>query len=64
MARILWENGFKSVRALVEAEAKDLVPIMMLAQSRKLQMQGEAREKLMAAWKQKAEAIVGSANRL
>ncbi|ERF70155.1 hypothetical protein EPUS_00342 [Endocarpon pusillum Z07020] len=64
MARILWENGFKSVRALAEAEAKDLVPVMMLAQSRKLRMQGEARDKLMLALKQKAEVIVGSANRL
>ena len=64
MARILWENGFKSVRALAEAEPKDLIPVMMLAQSRKLRMQGEARDKLMLALKQKAEVIVGSANRL
>ena len=64
MARILWENGFKSVRALAEAEAKDLVPVMMLAQSSKLRMQGEARAKLMLALAQKAEMMVASANRL
>ena len=29
-ARILWENGFKSVRALAEADVKDLVPVLML----------------------------------
>ncbi len=64
MARILWENGFKSVRALAEAESEDLVPVMMLAQSRQSRMHGEAREKLMLALEQKAEVIVGSANGL
>jgi replicative superfamily II helicase len=64
MARILWENGFKSVRSLAEAEPDDLVPVMMLAQSRNLRMQGEARTKLVAVLKQKAEVIIGSANRL
>lgn len=64
MARILWENGFTSVRSLAEAESKDLVPVMMLAQSRRLRMEGEAREKLMAALGQKAEVMIKSANRL
>lgn len=64
MARILWENGFKSVRSLAEAVPKDLVPIMMLAQSRSLRIQGEERERLMLALMGKAEIIVGSANRL
>ena len=65
MARILWENGLKSVRALAEAEATDLVPIMMQAQqSRKLKLQGEAAEKLKLKLLEKAEIIVSSANRL
>ena len=64
MARILWENGFKSMRALAEAEPTDLVPVMMLAQSSRLRMQGEARDRLILALKQKAEAMVSSANRL
>lgn len=64
MARILWENGFKSVRALAEAEPKDLVPVMMLAQSSKLRTQGEARDRLISALREKAEVIIGSANRL
>ena len=29
-ARILWENGFRSVRALAEADPKDLVPVLMM----------------------------------
>ena len=35
MARILWENGLKSVRALAEAEAMDLVPIICKHSSRR-----------------------------
>lgn len=29
-ARLLWENGFRSVRALAEADPKDVVPVLMM----------------------------------
>ena len=29
-ARVFWENGFKGLRTVAEAEAKDLVPILLL----------------------------------
>ena len=64
MARILWESGFKSVKALAEADPKDLLPVMMQAQSYKLKLQGEARTKLEEKLLAKAEIVVGSANRL
>lgn len=65
MARILWENGFKSVRGIAEALPQDLVPIMMQAQqSRKLKLQGDEAEKLKAKLLDKAEVMVSSANRL
>ena len=64
MARLLFENGLKSVRALSEANAKDLVPILMQAQARKLRLRGEAAEKLKAKLLVKAEIIVSSAKRL
>ena len=64
MARILWENGLKSVRAVAEAEPADLLPIMMQAQSRKLRLDGEAAEKLKTKLLEKAEIMVSSANRL
>ena len=65
MARILWENGFKSVRMLAEATVEDLVPIMMLAQRKKWKGGGkEAEEKLREKTKEKAEVIVGSAARV
>jgi DNA polymerase theta len=64
MARLFWENGFKSVRALSEAGAHDLVPVMMQAQARKLRLQGEAAEKLKTKLLAKAEIIVSSASRI
>jgi len=30
MARMFWEHGFRSVRAIAEAEKGDLVPILLL----------------------------------
>lgn len=29
-ARLLWENGFRSVRALADADAKDIVPVLIM----------------------------------
>jgi replicative superfamily II helicase len=29
-ARLLWENGFRSVQALAEADPKDIVPVLMM----------------------------------
>ncbi|KAL1970531.1 hypothetical protein VTN77DRAFT_4175 [Rasamsonia byssochlamydoides] len=65
-ARLLWENGFRSVRALAEADPKDLVPVLMMARPRRGQGYDDEKEakryeeKLLA----KAEIIVGSANKL
>ncbi|KAG9770763.1 hypothetical protein KCU88_g6529, partial [Aureobasidium melanogenum] len=64
MARIFWENGFKSIRALGEADPHTLVPVMMQAQARKMKLQGEAAEKFKAKLLARAEIIVNSANRL
>ncbi|OJD11744.1 hypothetical protein AJ78_07542 [Emergomyces pasteurianus Ep9510] len=61
-ARLLWENGFKTLRALAEADPKDLVPVLMMAQPRTTNSQESQRvsTKLLA----KAEIIVGSANKI
>ncbi|OJD10657.1 hypothetical protein ACJ73_09734 [Blastomyces percursus] len=61
-ARLLWENGFKTLRALAEADPKDLLPVLMMAQPRSMDLQGSQRisAKLLA----KAEIIVGSANKI
>ncbi|KAI9734226.1 MAG: hypothetical protein M1834_002328 [Cirrosporium novae-zelandiae] len=63
-ARVLWENGFKSVAALAAADPKDLVPVLVLAQGRKLRLEGEDEERLKQKLQAKAEVIVESANKV
>ena len=64
MARILWEGGFKSVRALAEARPEDLLPVMTQAQGWKAKVQGKAADKLRMKLMEKAKVIVSSANRV
>lgn len=65
MARLLWENGFKSVRMLAEARIEDIVPVIMLAQKKKFKAGGQAAEdKVMEKVKAKAEIMVKSAGRV
>ena len=44
-ARVFWENGMKSVRAIAAAESKDLVPILLLAQPKRSKINGDGEEK-------------------
>ncbi|KAJ5106260.1 Helicase C-terminal [Penicillium angulare] len=66
-ARLLRENGFRNLRALAEAEPKDLVPVLMMVNPRKTQKSQlfptEA-ERYAAKLLTKAETIVGSANKI
>ncbi|KAI9698174.1 MAG: hypothetical protein M1836_004176 [Candelina mexicana] len=65
-ARVFWESGMRNVRTVAEADPKDLIPILLLAQPKKFNRQRDAeddqkyRQKLLA----RAEIIVDSANRL
>ncbi|KAI5303095.1 hypothetical protein KEM56_000037 [Ascosphaera pollenicola] len=72
-ARLLRDNGFKNLKALAEADAKDLVPVLLMAQpgsSRKSkgaeenttgsQKPGRLEQKML----ERAEIIVASANRV
>ncbi|KAL4898218.1 hypothetical protein BDV59DRAFT_166419 [Aspergillus ambiguus] len=66
-ARLLRENGFRNLRALAEAEPNDLVPVLMMVNSRKAQRSqldptdAERYSKKLLA---KAEIIVASANKI
>ncbi|KAJ5219344.1 Helicase C-terminal [Penicillium cinerascens] len=66
-ARLLRENGFKNLRALAEADPKDLVPVLMMVNPRKTQKSqlypGEA-ERYAAKLLTKAETIIASANKI
>ncbi|KAF9886821.1 hypothetical protein FE257_011068 [Aspergillus nanangensis] len=66
-ARLLRDNGFSDLRALAEASAQDLVPVMMMVNQRKSQKsqlhptEAERYNKKLLA---KAEIIVASANKI
>ena len=66
MARLFWENGFKSVRMLAEARVEDLLPIMMLSQKiwKGKGNYKEAMAKLQEKVRSKAEVVVNSAGRV
>ncbi|UKZ77416.1 hypothetical protein TrVFT333_005137 [Trichoderma virens FT-333] len=63
-ARVFWENGYRTVGAIANADPKELVLILMQAQPNKLRIKGKVdeiyEEKLLA----KANVISASANRL
>ncbi|KAL2136036.1 hypothetical protein VTI74DRAFT_5772 [Chaetomium olivicolor] len=64
-ARIFWDNGFKTVAAVANADPKELLPILMQAQPNKVKLGGtrdeqKYKDKLLA----KAKIIADSANRL
>ena len=63
-ARVFWENGFKGLKSVAEADAKELVPILLLAQPKKSRLEAEEEGKYHRKLLLKAEIIVGAANRL
>ncbi|KAF7530020.1 hypothetical protein PCG10_004995 [Penicillium crustosum] len=63
-ARLLRDNGFRNLRALAEAEPKDLVPVLMMANPRKAQksqLYPTEAERYTAKLMVKAETIVSHA---
>ncbi|KAK6206086.1 hypothetical protein LQW54_007921 [Pestalotiopsis sp. IQ-011] len=63
-ARVFYDNGFKSVASIANADPMELVPVLMQAQPTKVRLQSKDEvkygEKLLA----KAKVIADSANRL
>ncbi|KAK4226124.1 DNA polymerase theta [Podospora fimiseda] len=64
-ARVFWDNGFKTVASIANADPKELLPILMQAQPNKVKLGGEKdEEKYMEKLLGKAKVIADSANRL
>lgn len=79
-ARVFWENGYRGLRSVADAEAKDLLPVLLLvgtglagsvrvtnwgkAQPKKLRLDGEEEAKYQQKLLLKAEIIIGAANKL
>ncbi|KAL7961463.1 P-loop containing nucleoside triphosphate hydrolase protein [Trichoderma compactum] len=63
-ARVFWENGYRTVGAIANADPKELVLILMQAQPNKLRTKGKTDEKYEEKLLAKANVISASANRL
>ncbi|KAL8891996.1 MAG: hypothetical protein Q9215_000998 [Flavoplaca cf. flavocitrina] len=63
-ARVFWENGVQSLRAVAEAEAKDLVPLLLLAQPKRYNIEKAEDERYQQKLLLKSEIILEAANRL
>ncbi|KAI1383222.1 P-loop containing nucleoside triphosphate hydrolase protein [Hypoxylon trugodes] len=63
-ARVFYENGFKTVAALANADPKELVPILIQAQPSKVRLKSKDEQKYEEKLLAKAKIITDSANRL
>ncbi|KAL6828360.1 P-loop containing nucleoside triphosphate hydrolase protein [Trichoderma camerunense] len=63
-ARVFWENGYRTVGAIANADPKELVLILMQSQPNKLRIKGKIDEKYEEKLLAKANVISASANRL
>jgi DNA polymerase theta len=62
--RIFWDNGFKTVAAVANADPKELLPILMQAQPNKVKLGAKDEQKFEDKLLAKAKIIADSANRL
>lgn len=63
-ARVFYENGFKTVAAIANADPKELVPVLMQAQPSKVRLKTKDEQKYEEKLLAKAKVIADSANRL
>ncbi|KAK0380466.1 DEAD/DEAH box helicase [Colletotrichum limetticola] len=63
-ARVFWENGFRSIAAIANADPNELLPILMQAQPSKLRIKEQESIKYEGKLMAKARVISDSANRL
>ncbi|KXJ95571.1 DEAD/DEAH box helicase [Microdochium bolleyi] len=63
-ARVFYDNGFKSVASIANADPQELVPVLMQARPNKIRLKSKDEESLEAKLLAKATVITESANRL
>ncbi|KAI4149837.1 MAG: hypothetical protein LQ341_001231 [Variospora aurantia] len=63
-ARVFWENGVRSLRAVAEAEAKELLPLLLLAQPKGYNVAKADDERYQQKLLLRVGIIIESANRL
>ncbi|KOS18825.1 DNA polymerase theta [Escovopsis weberi] len=63
-ARVFWENGYRSVGAIANADPKELVTVLLQAQPNKLRVPRQDEGKVLEKLHIKANVISAAANRL
>lgn len=63
-ARVFWDNGFKTVAVIANADPKELVPVLMQAQPNKVRLEVKDEQKYLDKLHAKAKIITDSANRV
>ncbi|KAI1637387.1 P-loop containing nucleoside triphosphate hydrolase protein [Biscogniauxia mediterranea] len=63
-ARVFYENGFKTVASIANADPKELVPVLLQAQPTKIRLKSKDEQKYEEKLLAKAQIITDSANRL
>ncbi|KAL8706736.1 MAG: hypothetical protein Q9201_000261 [Fulgogasparrea decipioides] len=63
-ARVFWENGMRSLRAVAAADPKELVPLLFLAQPKKYKTEKGDDERFKQKLLVKSGVIIEAANRL
>ncbi|KAI1263128.1 P-loop containing nucleoside triphosphate hydrolase protein [Xylariaceae sp. FL1019] len=63
-ARVFYDNGFKSVASIANADPKELLPVLLQAQPTKLRLKSKDEEKYEEKLLAKAQVIADSANRI
>ncbi|KAF4428263.1 DNA polymerase theta subunit [Fusarium acutatum] len=63
-ARVFWENGFRTVATIANADPTELLPILMQAQPNKIRLKGKDNEKYEEKLLVKAKVISDAASKI
>ncbi|CEI38885.1 unnamed protein product [Fusarium venenatum] len=63
-ARVFWENGFRTVATIANADPTELLPILMQAQPNKIRLKGKDNEKYEEKLLVKAKVIADAASKI
>ncbi len=64
ISRVFWENGFRTVAAVANADPTELIPVLLQAQPNKVRLEQQDELKYKEKLLVKARVIAESANRL
>ncbi|EYB23209.1 hypothetical protein FG05_06834 [Fusarium graminearum] len=63
-ARVFWENGFRTVATIANADPTELLPVLMQAQPNKIRLKGKDEEKYEEKLLIKAKVIADAASKI